>query len=119
MSTDNHRGPRSRPADIAATLVLLIVHGALFGATIVLLGLLVMSTDPCGSVKCGDPAWIDRAMRLGIWGGAAILIADFVVAVYLLVRQRVAFFVPIVGCVAQVALGIGAVAMESLAGPVH
>jgi hypothetical protein len=47
------------------------------------------------------------------------LIADFVVAVYLLVRQRVAFFVPIVGCVAQVALGIGAVAMESLAGPVH
>jgi hypothetical protein len=58
-------------------------------------------------------------MRLGIWGGAAILIADFVVAVYLLVRQRVAFFVPIVGCVAQVALGIGAVAMESLAGPVH
>ncbi len=46
MSTDNHRGPRSRPADIAATLVLLIVHGALFGATIVLLGLLVMGTRP-------------------------------------------------------------------------
>jgi hypothetical protein len=46
VSTDNHRGPRSRPADIAATLVLLIVHGALFGATIVLLGLLVMGTDP-------------------------------------------------------------------------
>jgi hypothetical protein len=48
VSTDNHRGPRSRPADIAATLVLMIVHGALFGATIVLLGLLVMGTDPCG-----------------------------------------------------------------------
>jgi hypothetical protein len=46
---------RGRPADIAATLVLLIVHGALFLATIVLLGLLVMGTDPCGSVKCGDP----------------------------------------------------------------
>ena len=48
----------SRPAAVAATLVLLIVHGALFGATIVLLGLLVMGTDPCGSVNCGDPAWM-------------------------------------------------------------
>ena len=119
MTTDNRRGHRSRPADIAATLVLLIVHGALFGATIVLLGLLVMGTDPCGSVKCGDPAWIERAMRLGIWGGAAVLIADFVVATYLLVRQKVAFFVPIIGCVAQVALGIGAAAMEWLGGPAH
>src|ERR1700758_4344585 len=119
MSTDNRRGHRSRPADIAATLVLLIVHGALFGATIVLLGLLVMGTDPCGSVKCGDPAWIQRAMRLGIWGGAAVLIADFVVATYLLVRQKVAFFVPIIGCVAQVALGIGAAAMEWLGRPAH
>ena len=119
MSTDNHRGRRRRPADIAATLVLLIVHGGLFGATIVLLGLFVMVTDPCGSVKCGDPAWIDRAMTLGMWGGAAILIADLAVALYLLMRRRVAFFVPIIGCVAQLALGIGAAAMEWLAGPVH
>jgi hypothetical protein len=114
----NRRGQRGQAADISATLVLLIVHGFLFGATVVLLSLLVMGTDPCGYVKCGDPAWIDRAMRLGIWGGAAILITDFVVAAYLLVRRRVAFFVPIIGCVAQVALGIGAAAMESLAGPV-
>jgi hypothetical protein len=119
VSSETRRGQRSRPADIAATLVLLIVHGALFGATIVLLGLLVMGTDPCGAVKCGDPAWIDRAMRLGIWGGAAILLADFVVAIYLLIRHRVAFYVPIIGCVGQLALGIGAAAMELLAGPVH
>jgi hypothetical protein len=46
------------------------------------------------------------------------LIADLVVAGYLLMRHKVAFFVPIVGCVAQVGLTIGAAAMESLAGPV-
>lgn len=86
--------------------------------TVVLLGLLIMGTDPCGYLKCGDLAWIDRAVSLGIWAGAAILITGFVVAVYLLVRRSVAFFVPIIGCVAQVALGIGAAAMESLAGPV-
>jgi hypothetical protein len=108
---------RSRPADVAATVVLLIVHGFLLAATVVLLGLFVMRTDPCGSVKCGDPAWIDRAMMLGIWGGAAVLVADVAVAVFLLIRRRTAFFVPIIGCVAQVGLTIGAAAMESLAGP--
>jgi hypothetical protein len=109
---------RSNPANIAATLVLLIVHGFLLGATVVLLGLLVMGTDSCGSVKCGDPAWVDRAMMLGVWGGAAVLITDFAVAVFLLVRRRTAFFVPIIGCLTQVGLTIGAAAMESLAGPV-
>ena len=38
---------------------------------------------------------------------------------FLLVRRRTAFFVPIIGCSAQVGLTIGAVAMESLAGPVQ
>jgi hypothetical protein len=77
-----------------------------------------MSTDPCGYQKCGDPAWIDRAMNLGTWGGAALLLIDIVVAVALLVRQKRAFFVPIIGCLAQVALAIAAVAMELQAGPV-
>jgi hypothetical protein len=117
-SAHARRGHGSRPADVAATLVLLIVHGLLFGATVVLLGLFVMGTDACGAVKCGDPAWVDRAMTLGIWAGAAVLFADFLVAGYLLLRRRVAFFVPIIGCVAQVVLAIGAAAMESLAGPV-
>lgn len=116
MPTDDT--PRTRPADLAGTLVLLIVHGCVFGATFAVLGLLVMATDPCGSVKCGDPAWIDRAMTLATWGGGAILLADVLVAGFRLVRRRRAFFVPIIGCVAQVALAIGAVAMELQAGPV-
>lgn len=109
---------RRSTADLVATLVLLVVHGGLFGATYVLLGLLVMTTDPCGSQKCGDPAWIDRAMNLGIWGGAALLLVDIAVAVALLARARRAFFVPLIGCIAQVALAIAAAAMEFQAGPV-
>nr|WP_197694169.1 DUF6264 family protein [Mycobacterium sp. 852002-40037_SCH5390672] len=119
VATTNTSGTqRSNTADIVATLVLLVIHAGLYGATFVLLGLLVMSTDPCGYRKCGDPAWIDRAMNLGTWGGAALLLVDIVVAVYLLVRQKRAFFVPIIGCIAQVALAIAAVAMELQAGPV-
>ncbi len=40
------------------------------------------------------------------------------IAAIRLVRHKVAFFVPVIGCVAQVALAIGAAAMESRAGPV-
>ena len=76
MSTYTPRGQHRR-ADIAATVVLLVVHGFLFAATVALLGLLIMGTDACGAVQCGDPAWIDRATSVGIWAGAAILIADF------------------------------------------
>lgn len=98
--------------------MLLVVHGGLFAATYVLLGLLVMSTDPCGYQKCGDPAWIDRAMNLNIWAGATLLVIDIAVAVVLLVRRKRAFFVPIIGCLAQVALAVAAAAMELRAGPV-
>lgn len=117
-TTKTTPSPRGSTADIVVTSILLVIHGGLYAASFALLGLLVMTTDPCGSRKCGDPAWIDRAMNLGTWGGAALLAADIVVAVYLLVRQRRAFFVPLIGCVAQVALALGAVAMELRAGPV-
>ena len=110
--------PRSG-ADIVATCVLLVIHGGLYAASFALLGLLVMTTDACGSRKCGDQAWIDRAMDLGTWGGAALLVVDIAVAVYFLMRQkRRAFVVPLIGCVAQVALALAAVAMELQAGPV-
>lgn len=120
VATTNSAGNgRSNPADIVATSVLLVIHGGLYAASFPLLGLLVMTTDACGSRKCGDPAWMDRAMDLGTWGGAALLVIDIAVAVYLLVRRkRRAFVVPIIGCIAQVALTIAAVAMELQAGPV-
>jgi hypothetical protein len=105
-------------ADVLGTIVLLVAHFLLFGATIVLLGLLVMMTDPCGYQKCGDPAWMDRAMNLNLWAGGAILFADVLVTLIRLVRQRVAWVVPLIGRVAQLAVAFGTAAMESLAGPV-
>jgi len=118
-TTNTIASARSSTADIVATSVLLVIHGGLYAASFALLGLLVMTTDSCGSRKCGDPAWIDRAMDLGTWAGAALLVADIVVAVYFLVRRkRRAFVVPLIGCVAQVALAVAAAAMELQAGPV-
>jgi hypothetical protein len=105
-------------ADVLGTIVLLVAHFLFFGATIMVLGLLVMTTDPCGYQKCGDPAWLDRAMNVNLWAGGAILFADVAIAVIRLVRQRVAWVVPLIGCIAQLAVAFGAAAMESLAGPV-
>ena len=118
----NHHGPRSRgsrTADNPSTIVLLMMHAFLWAATAALVGLFVMVTDPCGgSQRCGDPAWIDRAMWLGLGAGAVVFVADLALAVSRLARRRLAFFVPLIGCAAQLALGIGAAAMEMLAGPV-
>jgi hypothetical protein len=115
---DAGRSSGRRLADVVATVALLVVHFLLFGGTITVLGLLVMGTDPCAYRKCGDPAWLDRAMNLGLWVGAAILFADVVVTLIRLVRKRVVWFVPLIGCITQLALALGAAAMESLAGPV-
>ena len=118
MNTSSRGSRTGRPVDVTATVLLLLAHAFLLGATVVLLGLLVMVTDPCGSRRCGDPVWIDRAMVSGLGGGGAIFIATVVIAVIRLVRHKVAFFVPVIGCAAQVALAIGAAAIESIAGPV-
>jgi hypothetical protein len=76
--------------DVLGTIVLLVAHFIFFTATWTVLGLMVMTTDSCGSQKCGDPAWLDRAMHLALWAGGAFLFVDVLVTVIRLVRQRVA-----------------------------
>jgi hypothetical protein len=110
--------PRRQIGDVLATVVLLIAHFALYGATFVVLGLLVMGTDSCNYQKCGDSAWLDRAMHLASWAGGVLLFADVALTLFRLVRKRVAWIVPLIGCIAQILLAFGAGYMESLAGPV-
>lgn len=114
----SNRGHRHAAVDRTATVVLLAVQAFLVAVTIGLLSVYVMAIDPCGYQKCGDPAWINRAMVLGIGGGGVIFAATLFIAIRRLAQRRTAFFVPIVGCLAQIALAAGAVAMEFQAGPV-
>jgi hypothetical protein len=112
------RSSGSQLADVLGTIALLIAHFVFFTATFLGLGLMVMTTDSCGPRKCGDPAWFDRAMHLAIWAGGAFLLLDVLITVIRLVRQRVAWVVPLLGCVAQLAVAMGAAAMALQAGPV-
>jgi hypothetical protein len=107
-----------RVADHVATAMLLIAHLGLYCASFMMLGLMVMSTDACAYQKCGDEAWLWRAMHLAGWGGAALLAVDVTVTLWRLVRQRVAWFIPLLGCIAQLALALGCFGMEMKAGPV-
>jgi hypothetical protein len=111
------RTQRGQLADVVVTVVVLTVHGLLFGVTIAILSFFVMGTDPCAYQECGDQAWVDRALALGYWGGGALLVVDLVVAVVRLAREKVAWFVPLIGCAAQLALAVGAAGIESLAFP--
>jgi hypothetical protein len=104
--------------DVLGTIALLIAHFVFFTATFVGLGLMVMITDSCGYQKCGDPAWLDRAMYLALSAGGAFLFVDVLVTVIRLVRQRVAWVVPLLGCIAQLAVALAAAAMALQAGPV-
>ena len=94
-------------ANVLGTIALLVAHFVFFTATFVGLGLMVMITDSCGPRKCGDPAWLDRAMYLAVWAGGAFLFLDVLLTVIRLVRQRLAWVVPLLGCVAQFGSGLG------------
>jgi len=113
-----NRSSARQLANVLGPIALLVAHFVFFTATVVGLGIMAMITDSCGARKCGDPAWLDRANYLALWAGGAFLVLDVVVTVIRLVRHRVAWAAPLLGCVAQLAVALGAVAMAFQAGPV-
>jgi hypothetical protein len=86
------RSSGSQLGDVLGTIILLVAHFIFFTATFTVLGLMVMTTDSCGYQKCGDSAWLDRAMFLALWAGGAFLFVDVLLTVIRLVRQRVAWW---------------------------
>jgi hypothetical protein len=115
---DVNRSGGRQLADVLGTIALLIAHFVLSAATFLVISLLVMTTDSCSVQKCGDRAWLDRAFLFAVWAGGAFLFLDVLVTVIRLVRRRVAWVVPLLGCVAQLAVALGAAAMALQAGPV-
>jgi hypothetical protein len=57
-------------------------------------------------------------MYLALSAGGAFLFVDVLVTVIRLVRERVAWVVPLLGCIAQLAVALAAAAMALQAGPV-
>jgi hypothetical protein len=109
--------PNRQVVDAVVAFLLVCAQLVLFCATFTFLALMVMGTDSCAYQACGDPAWINRALYVAGFAGAALLVVAAAGTLHRIVRNRVAWFVPLLGCAAQIALGFACAAMEMQAGP--
>ena len=115
----NNAAPRRQVTDALFACLLVFVQLALYCASFMFLGLMVMSTDSCAYEACGDQAWLNRAMYLAVWGGAALLLVAGAPTLFRIVRHRVAWFIRAIGCIAQIGLAIACWTMEMQAGPLQ
>ncbi len=116
--TSGETATRRRPGDIAATIVLLIVHAALAVITYFVVGLSAMGTDSCSYRACGDQRWAGVGVESSLWGGLVLVVADLAISIAWMGKGRRTWFVPLLFCIAQVGLAVAGFALVSLAGPV-
>lgn len=94
----------TRTADVVVTSLLIAAHVTVFGAAAFFSLFYAMASDPCGSGTACDTGKIGQAFFLTDAVGLAVLLAASTAAVVLMLRRRVAFWVPVVGIAAQVGL---------------
>jgi hypothetical protein len=115
--TTPHLSRAARVVDTSVAVLLFGVQGLGLAVSFLSFIALPMSNDNCAYVDCGDEKWITWAMAL-------IVVANVVAAVfsaggvYLLARQRIAFWLPLLGCLAQVAIIAAAWWLAAKAGPI-
>ncbi|WP_135453159.1 hypothetical protein [Mycobacterium sp. DL99] len=112
------RLPRGvRIADITVCVLLFVVQAGLGFVALTSFMVFPMSIDNCAYVECGDEKWINYAM----WTALATMVPAglfFCVGVIQLARNRIGFWWPLIGILAQGAILGAAWRMASLAGPI-
>jgi Family of unknown function (DUF6264) len=116
MTTAQPPGRRSS-ADTVATILLLVGHALMVLFTVLVVGVIVMGQEDqesrCGAhnLDCSSP-WIEVAARIA-WGGSALLfVLDLVFAIRWMMKRRLAFYVPLLGCVGQVVVFVATVVVS-------
>ncbi len=100
--------------DLALSIVLLVL---LVGTTVVCVasgGLLAFTSDSCGVAVC-DYDLIGNAIMVGLIGPPVIFLLAAITTVLLLVRRRLAFWVPLVGGVLMIGLIVACFVLASSA----
>ncbi|UMB69564.1 hypothetical protein [Mycobacterium paraterrae] len=111
--------PRLQVVDAVVACLLMLGQPVLLCGTLMVLGLLVMGTDACAYQACGDPAWLNRAIWVDSVGGGVLLVSTAALTLLRIVRNRTAWFIPVVGYLLQLALGLACWLMEMQAGPIR
>jgi hypothetical protein len=112
-------GSTPRPArvwDIVLTIVLLIASGVLAALASVMGMFLVMASDPCGARACSTEL-ITLGWLMGMILPWVAFLAASVVAIVLMVKRRLAFWVPLAGAGAIVLALVAAFAVTAAGVP--
>lgn len=96
-------------ADLIATLSLLALQGLVLVSSVYMSLFFAMATDSCYADRC-DTNNLRWAYVVADGGGVAVVVLSAIAASILMVRRRVAFWIPVVGLILQIftfALGAG------------
>jgi hypothetical protein len=110
-------GAPRRIADNVVSIALFLIQVALWPVAYLSFIAMPMSIDNCAYVDCGDEKWIGYAMwtvALSVPIGAIFIGGG----IYLLAQRRVAFWSPLLGCVAEAAMIAAAWMLAHHAGPI-
>jgi hypothetical protein len=102
--------------DIALTIVLLVAAGVLAAVASLMGMFLVMASDPCGVRTCSTEL-ITLGWLMGMILPWVAFLAAAVVAIVLLVKRRLAFWVPLAGAAAIVLVLVAAFAVTAAGVP--
>ncbi|MDN4596926.1 DUF6264 family protein [Leifsonia virtsii] len=97
--------------DLVTTIVLLVIGGAIAIGLTFFAFFLVFASDPCGASTVCDTDRMSAGFFTALLGPGAVTVAAVIVAVVLLIRRRIAFWVPLVGIVLAIGVWIGGAAL--------
>lgn len=117
MTSDAVDERKPAGADIAGTVLLILLHVFMYVFTAGFIAFGAMLTDSCAYVECGAEAWVSRGIGLMWFGGAALLLGSVCTCVWRLIKGRRAVLAALVCCGLHVLLALVAFSMVSQAGP--
>ncbi|WP_019182072.1 DUF6264 family protein [Microbacterium yannicii] len=116
-TTTSDAAPRSvRVWDVVLTIVL-VVGSAVLAALASLMGMfLVMASDPCGALTCSSEL-ITLGWLMGMILPWVAFLASTIVAIVLMVKRRLSFWVPLAGAAAIILALVAAFAVTAAGVP--
>jgi hypothetical protein len=106
--------PARRPVivwDLVTSIILLVVSVVVAAALTFAAVFLVFASDPCGGATACDTGRMGVGFFIALLGPGAVTLVAIIVAIVLLVRRRVTFWVPLAGILLAVGVWVGGAAL--------
>ncbi|MGO4592340.1 hypothetical protein AB4Z18_00830 [Leifsonia sp. 2TAF2] len=107
-------GAQRRPVivwDLVTSIVLQVLAVVIAGVLTFAAFFLVFASDPCGGATACDTDRMGAGFLVALLGPAAVTLVAVIVAIVLVVRRRISFWVPIVGILLAIGVWVGGAAL--------